>query len=335
MRLFPIYILLTICCISCFPVDKAVAPYDRTGLITGVIDITPTYSQQAFYNLQTNSIVRQEDFSFWDLSFDCTSDSLGVYLNSAQLMGVYKVESSSFETVSNDTTFFANKWKYDSPSGYIDSSAIGKWWGSVSNNQVITKGEYFVTTLGVDSKGNSLGVKKFTLLNADLTQYKIRFANLNGTEDTIMTIQKDSMYNVVGLSLLNKQVVYPEPPKNDWDLLLSRYTQLFIIFEEFPYPVTGVLINKSKIKALLDTIVDFRTISRTSFSEMSFTNRKDVIGYDWKTFDFTASAFLVLPNKTYVIKTNSNQYYKLFFSDFYDSKTGSKGVIQFQYETIQ
>ena len=334
MKLLPIYICILLLCVACFPEDKAVSPYDRSGLTTATIDIGANYSFQAFYSLKTHSVIRIEDYTYWDLTFDCDRDSLGVFLNSAQVMGVFKIAAPSFEQIPNDTSLFANNWRYDSPSGYIDSSAIGKWWERKTNDSILSKNEYFVTTLGVDANGNRLGVKKFTILNSASNHYRIRFANLDGTNDTTITFPKESEYNVVGVSMRTKQIIYPEPPKNTWDIHCTRYTQLFTIVEEFPYPVTGIFINKSKVKAYLDTIVDFRIMKQSSIVPLALSNRKDVIGYDWKTFDFTSAEFLVLPNKTYVISANQ-QYYKLFFSDFYDSKTGSKGVIQFQYQNIE
>lgn len=335
MKFFPFYVLITIFCVACFPEDKAVTPYDRTGLTTATIDVGSNYALHAFYSLQTHSIVRIEPYVFWDISFDCHPDSFGVFLNTAQLMGVYKVNASSFETIPNDTAFFANKWKYDSPSGRIDSSAIGIWWKEIKSDSVISKGGLYVTTLGVDANGKALGVKKFTLLHSTPTTYQIRFANLDGSEDTTMIIEKQTDYNVIGLSMRKKSIQFPEPPKHLWDLHFTRYTQLFTIVEEFPYPVTGVFINKSTVKAYLDTLIDFRVFDRNSIQMPRFTSQKDVIGYDWKTFDFTSAEFLVLPNKTYIIQSNNQVPYKLFFSDFYDEKTGSKGVIQFQYRTIE
>lgn len=335
MKLIPLYIIVVVFCVACFPEDKAVTPYDRTGLQTATIDVGSDYALQAFYSLRTNSIVRIEPYTFWDLSFDCHPDSFGVYLNTAQLMGVFKVNASSFETIPNDTTVFANKWKYDSPSGIIDSTAIGFWWQKRTTDSVLSKNVLYVTTLGVDANGKALGVKKFMLLNSTPTNYKIRFANLDGTEDTTMVIEKNSDYNVISLSMRTKSIQFSEPPKSTWDLHCTRYTQLFTIIEEFPYPVTGIFINKSTVKAYLDTVIDFRVLTTNSIQTQKFTSRKDVIGYDWKTFDFTSAEFLVLPNKTYIIQSNNQTPYKLFFSDFYDEKTGSKGVIQFQYRTIE
>lgn len=335
MKFASIYILILSLCVACFPEDKAVAPYDRTGLKTATIDVGSNYAFQAFYSLQTNSIVRIEPYTFWDLSFDCHPDSLGVYLNTAQIMGVSKVNAPSFEEIPNDTTLFADKWKYDSPSGIIDSTAIGYWWVGKNTDSIVSKNELYVTTLGIDANGNALGVKKFTLLNSTASSYQIRFANLDGSEDTIMVIEKNPDYNVIGLSMRTKSIQFPEPPKQTWDLHCTRYTQLFTIIEEFPYPVTGIFINKSTVKAYLDTVIDFRVLNRDVIQTQRYTSRKDVIGYDWKTFDFTSAEFLVLPNKTYIIQTYQQLPYKLFFSDFYDEKTGSKGVIQFQYQTIE
>jgi len=335
MKFTSIYILILLLCVACFPEDKAVAPYDRTGLKTATIDVGSNYAFQAFYSLQTNTIVRIEPYTFWDLSFDCHPDSFGVFLNTAQLMGVSKVTAPSFEEIPNDTALFANKWKYDSPSGIIDSTAIGYWWVGKNTDSIVSKNELFVTTLGIDANGKALGVKKFTLLNSTPSSYRIRFANLDGSDDTIMVIEKNPEYNVIGLSMRTKSIQFPEPPKQTWDLHCTRYTQLFTIIEEFPYPVTGIFINKSFVKAYLDTLIDFRVLNRDVIQTQRYTSRKDVIGYDWKTFDFTSAEFLVLPNKTYIIQTNQQLPYKLFFSDFYDGKTGSKGVIQFQYQTIE
>ena len=50
--------------------------------------------------------------------------------------------------------------------------------------------------------------------------------------------------------------------------------------------------------------------------DLELTNRADVIGYDWKYYNFDAGLYTIVPGLAYVIKDRDGFYYKLRFSIF-------------------
>ena len=54
-------------------------------------------------------------------------------------------------------------------------------------------------------------------------------------------------------------------------------------------------------------------------------------GFDWKKFD--GSNYSITPNLTFIIETSSNRYFKLRFTDFYNS-SGVKGYPTFEIQEL-
>ena len=53
--------------------------------------------------------------------------------------------------------------------------------------------------------------------------------------------------------------------------------------------------------------------------ELNFTSNKDAIGFDWKEYNFDAGFYSVKSNLNYIIKDRQQRYFKLRFTDFYNS----------------
>jgi len=117
-----------------------------------------------------------------------------------------------------------------------------------------------------------------------------------------------------------------EPQLTNWNLLFSSYTHIFS--ENTPYLVTGVLINSQLVSVACDTTSLFDEISINSAQSFSYNNCEDIIGYNWKTFDFESNSYTIDQTKTYILK-NDNKYFKLRFLDFYN-EFGEKGYPQFE-----
>jgi hypothetical protein len=124
--------------------------------------------------------------------------------------------------------------------------------------------------------------------------------------------------------------VLPDP--DSWSLLFSRYTTMLQTNdgEDYPYLVTGVLLNPSGVAAALDTIHEFSSIVLDDTADLELTTRADIIGYDWKYYNFNAGIYTIVPEFNYVIRDRDGFYYKLRFIDFYNT-TGEKGYPSFEY----
>jgi hypothetical protein len=67
---------------------------------------------------------------------------------------------------------------------------------------------------------------------------------------------------------------------------------------------------------------------------MHYSNLRDVIGYDWKVYNFTSGQYVARSNVNYVIKDfYTGDAYKLRFLDF--NHNGIKGTPKFEYVQLK
>ena len=65
----------------------------------------------------------------------------------------------------------------------------------------------------------------------------------------------------------------------------------------------------------------------------TFTNYWDEIGYDWKIRNSQDNSFTIDANKSYILKTTEELFYKIRFTDFYNS-SGVKGYPTFEIQKL-
>ena len=105
-------------------------------------------------------------------------------------MFAYPTGKTDFASVViSDTT---GKKRWDSPTGGLDSTAIGDW---------RTNGSVYIIDKGYSIGYIHQGFKKLQIISADETVYKIRYADLNGNNEQNIELEKDSAYNFIFLAL--------------------------------------------------------------------------------------------------------------------------------------
>lgn len=152
-------------------------------------------------------------------------------------------------------------------------------------------------------------------------QFSFRVAQLDGSGETTHTVNtafgNGSPVVYFSLGPNGANVVTP----TDWDLVFCRYIALLNAGGDLvPYYVTGVLTADS-IQTARATNVDPATVDYTAYLD-SFSNRLDVINHDWKFFDLSQGWF-VADDRAYFVKTPQNDLYKLVFTAFGGSTTGT------------
>ena len=183
---------------------------------------------------------------------------------------------------------------------------------------------------GSDEQFKPVGLKKirFEISGED---YLVRFANTDNSNDTTLRISRDPSQDKIYFSFENG-IVDIAPLFEAWTLLFSKYTTMLVTNEgeNYPYLVMGVLLNSNGATASLDTIHDFMDMELADTIDLEFSSRADVIGYDWKYYNFDAGLYTIEPGMAYVIRDRDGFYYKLRFIDFYND-TGEKGYPKFEY----
>lgn len=312
---------------SCFEEDEMVLPHETGNLTVGEVELTENYKYQVFYDFETNKPVKQNLISEWDLGFETSDSGWHIILNTSKMMLAGNTGKTDFETVKNNNGATMN---FDPSHGNLDSTAIGNWY-NISAGKPVSKEFVFVIDRGTDEDFNSIGEKKVKFGVQDENNYVVRFANLNGSADKTMIIPKDTSVNFVCFSF-EKGIVDIEPDKNSWDLQFGKYSTLLFtdVGDPYPYLVTGALLNPYKTQAVADTIHQFDEVNFEIAETQNLVNQKDIIGYEWKEYDFDNGMYTVLPEKIYVLKNRIGYYYKLRFIDYYNS-TGEQGYPTFEF----
>lgn len=307
--------------VSCDPGEIPISPYDRGDVTTAQIELGSDYELQAYFDLGTNSFVKQNYKYDWELAFDCRDSVHRVYLNSSLLMKAHMLETEDFEAVPDPKTldFRADHHRY-----LPDSMPLTKF---VNSNRVA------VIDLGTNRAGSSRGYKKIKVSFDDAaSEYKLVYANLDGTKKNEVLLEKDDRFNTVEVNFAIGEPLQASPPKADYDLYFGQYTYQF--YEPYlAYLVVGVTINPYLTQVAVDSERDFREIDQNALEVYEFNNYRDAIGYEWKYYNLDEGTFLVFPHINYIIRDAEGFYYKLHFIDFYN-EAGEKGTPKFEFQRI-
>ena len=323
--------MLIVVATSCFKEEDPITPFDRGNSTTQVISTgnNGDYGDQVYYSISDNNVVKVVDRTSWDLGFETTSAGTVVRLNGANKMQASTTGITDFTAVTNLTSLTLT-FDWDKASGSVDSVALMDWIsGGVATNEV------FIVDRGETPSLSSRGYKKVQILSVTNTEYVIRYANVDGSNDQTKTIPKQLNKNFTCFSLAGSgDVINAEPDADDWDLVFTQYMHTFYDSDPYVYySVNGVLLNPKNVKAalVLDKAYSDITIDEVSTNPLSgFWNR---IGYDWKIFDFTTELYQIDFNKSYLLLDRKGFYYKLRFIDFYNS-SGIKGYPKFEFEKL-
>ena len=305
---------------SCEKEEIPISPHSPGNIQTNQIELGTDYRFQTFYDLGSNSIVSNNLKTEWDLGFESGIDGYHIILNSSTYSSLAYVDNVSFyDTISTSNL----TWNWDNPDGNLDSTAFGDY---------RNKNGFFVYDRGFDLNGNSRGYKKILIDSINEFLYQIIYSNLDNSETNSFNINKDNSVEFTCFSFDLNTVENIQPPSNDWDLLFTQYTHLYSDTTTPAYLVTGVVLN-SEVLVAEDNSFSFEEINYSTINQLNFTYNKDAIGFDWKEYNFDAGFYTVNSNLNYIIKDRQQRYFKLRFTDFYNSN-GDKGCPTFEIQEL-
>jgi hypothetical protein len=329
LRLSALFIASGLLLASCEKKEQPVALPEKGKAEVAQVDMGEDYTDQVFFDFETNSIVTTSVASSWDLAFEASATGKHIFLNGGNDIAVYNTHKSDINNVTLPAKMTAKSWIIDSPHGISDSTAIGDCF----NTTGLSKGEVYIVKLNPSLFADTF--KKIMLVSVDAKNYIMSYADLKGGEVKSITIPKDANYNYTYFSFADGgNVVHPEPPKNTWDIVFTRYKHIYYELDDFPYIVSGVLLNPYNTTAFEDSTLGYQGIDINTISHASFFPFRDIIGYDWKVYDFDKSRYSINPKKAFIVKTRKDQYWKLHFLDYYSDK-GVKGSPSFEFERLQ
>ena len=296
---------------ACQKGEKPVEPRQTGEVETRQVAMGPEYRTQIWYDLSDNEVVRTNPKLNWDLAFHCADSSRKVFLNTSTAMKAAYTGRKNWDAVANADTY---TFKPDHPAGWADSLAIDPQWD---------RGDIYVIDRGTGPGGKDLGMVKLQLKALKDQTFRFKYSLMNRSRIHEGTVTKDQQYNTVAFSFDDHETKRIEPPKDAYDLVFTQYTHIF--YNPYrPYLVTGVLLNRHQTRAAMDTSRAFAAIERSDARQLTLSKRRDLIGFDWKTYNFSSGAYTMNPGQVYIVRDAKGFYYKLQFRDFYDAD-GQKG----------
>jgi hypothetical protein len=307
---------------SCDKGEIPIPPREPGNVLTAQVQMGSDYREVIYYNLVSNSIVKQHLKTDWDLGFETGADGWHVILNSAKAMSASLSYERWLKNINNDNDA---EWMNDVPSGNLDSTAIGDW----KNDPQV-----FLIDRGYGISGNAIGIMKIRVEEME-TGYRLHFADIASSDSSALDITKDDAVNFVCASLEGTgSIADIEPNKQDWHIKFTQYTHVFVEEGEvIPYTVTGALLNPYQMHGLLQTEVPFDGVDLDLASSFMYSSAINVIGYDWKYYDFELASYTVHPEMVYLLRNSDGIYWKLHFIDFY-TQSGEKGAPMFGFQEL-
>ena len=317
-------IILSFCLslLSCEKKELPVAKQDRGDIVTTQIEMKSDYRNQVWYSLHDDKVVSVNLKTDWDLAFEASASGFHVMLNGAKSMKIYKTGFTALAQVT-DTSGLGTGSKADMPGGSLDSTAIGNW---QADNKV------YVLNRGYNEAGLQLGFYKLKIKSVTATAFTFEYGDIYGSSTSQGMVNKDEAYNFIMYSFTDNMQKYIEPKRTEYDLCFTQYTHIFLDPFQY-YQVTGVLCNNYNTRVAKIMNKPFTDIAIADTLNASFKTRKDIIGYDWKTFNLNTNIYTVDPAMCYIIEDNKGFYYKLHFIDFVNS-SGIKGFPKFEFKKL-
>jgi len=326
MRCLSLIVLLLLSLQSCFKEEALIPPHEQGDLEVGQAALGSFYENQVYFDLYENQAASSSSIYTWDLSFESSGGGWIIRLNSAKFM----LAGNSYDTVfTSDLLLEDLEMIFDKSDGNPDSTALGNWFETSEDSAWSNRYVYLVDR-GSDQEGSSLGQKKVRF-EMQGEYFRMRYANADNSADTTVLIIRDPSIDRIYYSF-DEGMVDIAPLPGQWSLLFTRYTTMLVTDEgeDYPYLVAGVLLNPNEVLAARDTIHDFMDITADNITGLEFTTRADVIGYEWKYYDFDMGVYTIVPDMNYVIRDRDGYLYKFRFVDFYNDQ-GVKGFPTFEF----
>ena len=318
MKYALLFLLTGLLLTGCFKDELPVQKHESGDAVEVQISVGQDYNDQVFYSLTNNEVISTNQKTDWDLAFESSTVGFHIRLNTSRGMAIHH-STLNFSDVTDASGL---DWNWDKPNGDLDSTAIGDW---------LTDNHLYVLDMGYDASGAQLGYKKFILSGVTQTEYTIEFGDLADVVSQTLTITKNDI-NLFTYYKLGEGEVTIAPPNEYWDLKFTQYTHVFHSPSQ-PYVVTGALLNRFNTTAARIENKPFNDVVFDDIASLTFSSNMDYIGYDWKTFDFTNSIYIVHSEVTYIVRTNQGGYYKFHFVDFYNDQ-GEKGYPKMEVQLL-
>lgn len=305
---------------GCEKKEQPITLPPKGNAIPGRVNIGADYATQVFYDIESNSVVKTSLYQSWDLAFETGKTGYHVWMNGGKQIFLSNTHQTEFAPI--DASGITS-WAFDDPSGNPDSTAMRDWLDQATGS----KKEVYVVKLADND------YRQIRMVSVNDSAYTMEWADQNATYIHSITLPKDDAYSYTYFSFENGMVT-PDPPKDSWDIVFTRYRHIYRDLDNMAYYVNGALLNPNHTSAARDSVDVFENIDTKVAGTLAQSSARDAIGFEWKKYNFNDGRYVVNKNYNFVIHTRNGQVYKLHFLDFY-SPTGASGSPSFETERLQ
>jgi len=295
------------------------------------VSTSPQNADQVWYSL-ANGEVERAPLAEWDLAFELSGFTSSIRVNTARGLDVYEtpLDTSEWNDVlaadpdnwtpihNSEETWVVGALNHGNDLDLPEGVNMG--WGNYDQATHFIMGTRIYAILFPDNSW-----KKLLIRSLISNVYTFTVANLDGTDSHTGTLNKQ-LYpdrNFAYFSFATNAVLDREPPRTDWDLLFTKYTA----FVPTAYDVVGVLQNKG-VTAL--QVNDVPTAD-AAWTSGPFSSNINILGADWKSYDFNQSAYVIVGDTTYFVKDVPGNIWKIVFTGY---GGGATGDISFNQEAV-
>lgn len=291
-------------------------------------------ADQVWYSLQ-NGEVGRAPLNEWDLAFEMTGFSSSIRVNTAKSLVVYETPIAIADwdgLQSADSTDVAGWTRVENSDSSWSVSALNHGnnlddpdgfnvgWGDYSIATHVIAGSKIYAIRFPDATWKKLRINY--LANGI---YSFTYSNLDGTDlyDEELVKTDFTGKNFGYWSFTTNTTLDREPATVSWDLLFTKYTG----FVPTAYGVSGVLQNKN-VKALQ---VNGVPNAEADWNSAPFSANMNILGSDWKRYDFDLNQYSVATDTTYFVKDLPGNIWKIVFTGY---GGGANGDMSFNQELV-
>jgi hypothetical protein len=315
-------------------------PKVAAGLQTQTFEMGETYSNQLYFDFETQTKTTNL-FGQWDLGFACNgTPHVIVCAGKSTSYALAKVTDTHFDDLHSLQMSKLN-WGFDNPNGHIDSLVTSNCFQPNANGYEGNPNETYVLDLGSDSIVANRFIKiKFLSVRGGMYEFQWTYV-FNPSKINITKIYTNPEYNYTYFNFGTLKTVENELIKNNkWDIVFTTYKESIhdVNGQPYPYIIRGALINQHKISVCEinsnTSGISFDKMTKELAQSFSMGKTLNEIGYDWKVYDQNSSKYTIVQNKYFLLKTESGNWFKMRFIDFYDDQ-GRKGYPKMAWEVLK